>query len=88
MIDHPDTLWNLIQEHGAKPTHEGAEKMFTTLGPQVREYGEKVRQKMNDAWDNGDYPTWAPAWARMCGFPPDRLEARRREYEISRGRKP
>ncbi|MFH1647474.1 MAG: radical SAM protein [Chloroflexota bacterium] len=86
IIDHPDTLWNLIQEHGARPTHEGAEKMFTTLAPQIREYGEKVRQKMDDAWDNEDYHVWAPAWARMCGFPPEKLEARRREFEKSRGR--
>ena len=88
IIDHPDTLWDLIQEHGARPTHEGAEKMFTTLAPQIREYGEKVRQKMDDAWDNEGYHVWAPAWARMCGFPPERLKARRREFEKSRGREP
>ncbi len=35
MIDHPETLWKLIQEYGARPTHEGAEKMFTDLAPQI-----------------------------------------------------
>jgi MoaA/NifB/PqqE/SkfB family radical SAM enzyme len=88
LIDHPDTIWNLIQKHGAYPTHEGAETMFTTLGQEVREYGERVRQKMSDAWDNDGYSDWAPAWARLCGFPPERLEARRQEYERSRGREP
>ena len=62
--------------------------MFTTLGQEVREYGERVRQKMSDAWDNDGYSDWAPSWARLCGFPPERLEARRREYEESRGREP
>jgi MoaA/NifB/PqqE/SkfB family radical SAM enzyme len=88
MIDHPETLWKLIQEHGARPTHEGAEKMFTDLAPQIAEYGRKVQQKMGDAWDNEDYPQWAPAWARLCGFPADKIEERRREYERSRGREP
>ncbi|OGO41435.1 MAG: hypothetical protein A2137_04235 [Chloroflexi bacterium RBG_16_58_8] len=88
IIDHPDTLWKLIREHGARPTHEGADKMFTTLAPQIKEYGEKVHRKMGEAWDEGDYPEWAPAWARLCGFSPEKLEERRREFEKSRGREP
>ena len=88
MIDHPETLWKLINEHGARPTHEGAEKMFTELAPQVAEYGERVRQKMGDAWDNDDYASWAPAWANLCGISAEKLEKRRIEYEKSRGREP
>jgi MoaA/NifB/PqqE/SkfB family radical SAM enzyme len=88
MIDHPSTLWSLINEHGARPTHEGAEKMFTTLAPQIAEYGDKVRQKMNDVWDNEDYHEWAPVWAKLCGIPADRMDQRRDEYERSRGREP
>jgi MoaA/NifB/PqqE/SkfB family radical SAM enzyme len=86
IIDHPDTLWNLIQEHGARPTHEGAEKMFTSLAPNVRAYGENVRRKMDDAWDNDGYQSWAPSWARLCGFPQDRLDFLHHQYEKSRGR--
>jgi len=31
IIDHPGGLWETIQKYGARATHEGAEKMFTTL---------------------------------------------------------
>lgn len=31
MIDHPQTMWGIIQQHGAKPAHHGAEKMFTVF---------------------------------------------------------
>lgn len=86
MIDHPDTLWNLIQQYGARPTHEGAEQMFTTLASDIREYGEKVRQMMGQAWEKDGYENWAPAWARLCGFAPEKLAELRRQYEASRGR--
>jgi MoaA/NifB/PqqE/SkfB family radical SAM enzyme len=88
MIDHPETLWKLVNEHGARPTHEGAEKMFTVLAPEIAEYGEKVRQMMSDAWDNEGYQQWAPVWAQLCGIPAQKMEERRREYERSRGREP
>lgn len=86
LIDHPETLWQIIQQHGAKPTHEGAELMFTKLAPQIKEYGNRVRSKMDNVWENEDYKDWAPAWSRMCGFSPAKMEARRQEYEKSMGR--
>ncbi len=88
IIDHHEKAWEIIQKHGAKPTHEGAEKMYTTLSPQMKEYAERVRQIMDDVWDSEDYHEWGPVWGSMCGIPPERYEQRRREYEISRGRQP
>jgi MoaA/NifB/PqqE/SkfB family radical SAM enzyme len=88
ILDHHQAVWEIIKEHGARPTHEGAETMFTTLAPQMKEYSEGVRKIMDDVWDNEDYHDWGSVWGSMCGIPPARFEARRREYEISRGRQP
>jgi MoaA/NifB/PqqE/SkfB family radical SAM enzyme len=88
ILDHHQAAWELIQQYGARPTHEGADTMFTTLAPQMREYSEGVRRIMDDVWDNEDYHEWVPIWGSMCGIPPARFEARRQEYEISRGREP
>lgn len=35
MIDHPQTMRGIIQQHGAKPTHHSAEKMFTVFAPEM-----------------------------------------------------
>lgn len=86
MIDHHRALWNIMQEHGAKPTHEGAEKMFTTFDREMKQYSASVQEIMDDVWDNEDYHEWVPRWTAMCDIPPDRLEARRQEYEESRQR--
>ncbi len=42
IIDHPKEMWNIIEQHGAKATHEGAEGTFTTFMPQMKEYASKV----------------------------------------------
>jgi len=88
ILDHHQAVWDIIQKYGARPTHEGAETMFTTLAPQMKEYSEGVKRIMDDVWDNEDYHEWGPVWGSMCGIPPERFEQRRREYEISRGRQP
>jgi MoaA/NifB/PqqE/SkfB family radical SAM enzyme len=88
IIDHHQKAWEIIQKHGARPTHEGAEKMYTTLAPFMQQYSERVREIMDDVWDNEDYHEWGPVWGSMCGIPPERYEQRRREYELSRGRQP
>jgi len=88
MIDHHEAMWSMIQQHGAKPTHEGAEKMFTTFAPEMKKYSDGVREIMDNVWDKEDYHDWAATWLGMCGVPPARLEARRQAYEESRSRKP
>jgi len=88
ILDHHQAMWSIIQECGAKPTHEGADKMFTTLAPEMKKYSAGVAEIMDDVWDNEDYHDWAAKWGSQCGCPTDRWEARRQAYEISRGRKP
>ncbi len=84
MIDHASQMWNIIQECDAKPTHPGAEMIFTNLAPEIERYSKGVAAIMDDVWDRDDYHDWAAKWTAMCGIPPERLEARRREYERSR----
>ena len=88
IIDHHQAMWSIIQQHGAKATHEGAETMFTTLAPEMKKYSDGVQKIMDEVWDNDDYHDWAAKWGSQCGCPPERWEARRQAYEISRGRKP
>ena len=84
MIDHPLVMWNLIQQHGAKPTHNGAEKMFTIFASEMNEYASKVEELMDNVWETDDYHKWAPRWTALCNVPPDKLEARRDEFETAR----
>lgn len=86
ILDHHQAAWDLIQKHGARATHEGAETMFTTLAPEMKKYSEDVRKIMDNVWDNEDYHEWGPVWGSMCGIPRELFEQRRQEYEISRGR--
>ncbi len=81
MIDHPQRMWRIIKEHGAKPTHEGAETMFTELAPQMQEYASGVQQVMDRAWENEGYKNWAARWMYHCGLAPENIERRRREFE-------
>jgi MoaA/NifB/PqqE/SkfB family radical SAM enzyme len=84
MIDHHQQMWSIIQQCGAKPTHVGAEKMFTTFAPDMQKYCDGVREIMDDVWDDDDYHEWVPKWSSLCGIPPARLEARRQAFEESR----
>ncbi len=84
MIDHPQVMWRIIQGHGAKPTHEGAEKMFTEFADEMQQYAEGVQGIMDDVWDREDYHDWAARWTSLCGLPFEQVERRRLEYEHSR----
>ncbi|MEJ2739028.1 MAG: hypothetical protein P8105_04240, partial [Dehalococcoidia bacterium] len=85
---HPQEMWRIIQQQGARPTHQGAEKMFTTFAPEMKNYSDRVAEILDDVWDNDDYHEWAADWMkRIVRINPERVEARRKEYEESR-RKP
>ena len=77
-------MWRIIKQYGAKPTHEGAEKVFTILAPDMERYASEVRDIMDEVWDNEGYHKWAPHWAGLCDIPQATLEARRQAYEESR----
>jgi MoaA/NifB/PqqE/SkfB family radical SAM enzyme len=87
MIDHPQTMWGIIQQHGAKSTHPGAEEMFTTLAPEMKKYADGVEDIMDDVWDNESYHDWAAIWmTKVHRTNPQRIEERRKEYEASRNK--
>jgi MoaA/NifB/PqqE/SkfB family radical SAM enzyme len=81
IIDHPKEMWNIIEQHGAKATHEGAEDTFTTFMPQMKEYAAKVANIMDDVWEKEDYHEWGPKWTVLCKVPEEKLEKRREEYQ-------
>ena len=81
MIDHPQVMWGIIQQHEAKPTHDGAEKMFTIFAPEMKKYAAKVEEIMDDVWNTEDYHNWAAKWIPMCMIPAERVEARRQAFE-------
>lgn len=81
MIDHPNLMWRIIQENGAKPTHEGAEKMFTDFGGEMEQYSEGVAKVMDAVWEKENYNDWAGKWLNHCGYPPNQVEQRKKEYE-------
>ena len=84
MLDHHEAMWSLIKQHGARPTHEGADKMFTTFEPDMKKYSDGVEEIMDRVWEEEDYHEWAPKWMSLSDIPPARLEARRQEFEESR----
>ncbi len=87
MIDHSQTMWNIIQQHEAKPTHPGAEKMFTTFAPEMKQYSDRVAEIMDEVWDSESYYDWAARWMTMIDLPLEQIERRHREYEIARSSK-
>jgi len=86
MIDHPQVMWKIIQQHGAKPTHAGAEKMFTVFAPEMKKYAAGVKEIMDNVWDTEDYHDWAAKRIPMHRIPVERVEARRQADEESRAR--
>ncbi len=87
MIDHPQTMWGIIQQHGARSTHQGAEEMFTTLAPEMKKYSDGVEEIMDDVWDNESYHDWAATWmTKVHRTNLEKIEERRKEYEASRSR--
>jgi sulfatase maturation enzyme AslB (radical SAM superfamily) len=88
MIDHPQAMWKTIQQHAAKPTHVGAEKMFTTFAPEMKKYASGVKEIMDNVWDTEEYHDWAAKRIYMHRIPVERVEARCQAYEESRARCP
>ena len=75
MIDHPEEMWKVIQRNQAKPTHEGAEQMFTTFAPEIQRYALGVQEIMDEVWEKDGYSGWAPKWANVCEIPQERIDS-------------
>lgn len=83
MIDNPSEMWKIIQKYGAKPTHEGAEKMFTTFAPEIEKYADGVKDIMDKVWETEGYSEWAPTLSGFCHGTKPRLQEVKEAYEES-----
>ena len=50
IIDHPETLREVVAEHGAHPTHEGAETLITEMADYLDRYAVEYGKLANEAW--------------------------------------
>jgi len=50
LIDHPSVMKNLVAKHGAYPTHEGAESLFTEIHEPLKEYARELRDVYAPVW--------------------------------------
>ncbi len=52
IIDHPETLREVVAKHGAYPTHDGAETILTEMADYLDEYSAEYAKLGNKAWKN------------------------------------
>ncbi len=52
IIDHPETLRELVAEHGAYPTHEGADTVINEMADYLDRYAEEYGKLAAEAWKN------------------------------------
>jgi len=83
MLDHNHEMWKIIQQNNARPTHEGAAKMFTAYNAEMKLYAEGVRKIMDEAWYKDGYSEWVPDWT-SAGISPEKFKALRKAFEESR----
>ena len=50
IIDHPETLREVVAEHGAYPTHGGAETLITEMADYLDRYAVEYAKLGNKAW--------------------------------------
>lgn len=60
LIDHPSVMRRTVERHGARPTHEGAESLVTSLQPGLHDYAIGLRDACSPAWRE-DY-RWVDTW--------------------------
>lgn len=53
IIDAPEVLREVVEEHNAFPTHEGAEVVISKLAPGLDEYTRQYGQLADPAWQGG-----------------------------------
>lgn len=87
IIDHPKCIRLAIEKHGAYPTHEGAESLFSEeIICGLDRYAEGVKQILDPVWEQEYESQWAARWTELTDFPPGRVEAREKGYRLSRER--
>jgi len=59
IIDHPESLREVVAEHGAHPTHEGAETLITEMADYLDQYSLEYGKLADEAWkDYGKQDIW------------------------------
>lgn len=86
VIDHPEAMRTALKKWGAYPTHEGAEKTFTELSGGLDEYAAGVEEICRPIWEN-EY-AWAEKWMTVMDHPPEKIKARKEEYQRSHKNRP
>jgi len=60
LIDHPAVMKKAVERNNARPTHDDAESLITTLQPGLRVYSKAVRDVLNPVWQNE--MSWTHTW--------------------------
>ena len=55
IIDRPEVLRRLVGEHGAKPTHPGAESLVGTLADELDRRAAMTAAVMDRVWSEGEW---------------------------------
>jgi len=50
IIDHPETLRDVVDQYEAYPTHDGAETIITEMADSLDHYSEEYAKLANEAW--------------------------------------
>jgi len=60
LIDHPGAMAGLAKKFGARPTHDGADRILTDFVPELREYSARVKELYEGVWEKeyGWYDKW------------------------------
>jgi MoaA/NifB/PqqE/SkfB family radical SAM enzyme len=60
LIDHPGAMAGLAKKFGARPTHDGADRILTDFVPELRKYSARVKELYEDVWEKeyGWYDKW------------------------------
>ncbi|MCF7935416.1 MAG: radical SAM protein [Synergistales bacterium] len=51
IIDHPWVLRDLVQKHGARPTHDGSSAMLEELAPGLDQYAQELKEIYDPLWE-------------------------------------
>jgi len=54
LIDVPEVLREVVEKYGARPSHEGAESLITTLKDEVDAYAQAFKKLADEIWER-DY---------------------------------
>ncbi|MCL6473187.1 MAG: radical SAM protein [Firmicutes bacterium] len=60
LIDHPGAMAGLVKRFGARPTHEGADRILNEFIPELKDYAARVKELYKDVWEEeyGWYKEW------------------------------